>query len=66
MKCPEDFEKSKGTGDNTFTSEKIERMVYIITKKPTRSQKFAARILSYAYYCAAYLFILTVRLGMIK
>jgi hypothetical protein len=66
MKCLTCFEKSAVMNDNTFTPEKLTRMVYITTKKPTRSQKFAARILSYAYYCAAYLFILTVRLGMIK
>lgn len=66
MKCPECFEKSKVRADNTFTPEKLTRMVYITTKKPTRSQKFTARILSYAYYCAAYLFILTVRFGIIK
>ena len=66
MKCPECFEKLMLARDDTFTSVKLTRMVYIITKKPTRSQKLAARILGYAYYCAAYLFILTVRLGMVK
>jgi hypothetical protein len=66
MKCREGFEKSTAIRYNTFTSEKLTRMVYIITKKPTRSQKMTARIFSYAYYCAAYLFILTVRLGLVK
>jgi len=41
-------------------------MVYITTKKPTRSQKMIARIFSYAYYCAAYLFIFTVWLRLVK
>jgi hypothetical protein len=66
MKYDEAFEKSLVVSYNTFTYRKLTRMVYIITKKPTHSQKMVARIFSYAYYCAAYLFILTVRLGIVK
>jgi hypothetical protein len=66
MKYPQGFEKSRGMRYNTFTHRKLTRMVYITTKKPTRSQKMVARIFSYAYYCGAYLFILTVRLRLVK
>lgn len=66
MKYDEGFENSLVTAGNTFTRRKLTRMVYITTKKPTRSQKMIARFLSYAYYCGAYLFIFVIRLGLVK